>query len=426
MTGTTRRTFLKASTAVAAASALGLPALLRADTPKARVVVIGGGYGGTIAAKYIQMADPNIQVTLIEKEAAYVSCPLSNEVLGGERDIKTLTFAYKGLAKRGITVVQDEVVGIDPVKREVQGKGKAVYPYDKLVVSPGVSFRWDAIKGMSEAAAQTIPHAWKAGPQTLLLKKQLSAMRNGGTCIIVAPPNPFRCPPGPYERAAQIAFYLKRHKPKSKVLVLDAKDAFSKQALFVEGWKRNYGDMIEWVSAAAGGAVEAIDVKKRVLTGTVEEYKGDVINLIPAQKAAELAQVAGLADDSGWCPVDQKTFESTLHKDIFVIGDSVIAGVMPKSGYAANSQAKVAAAAIVAAVNGQPAPEPSYVNTCYSIIAPDYGISVAGVYQLKDGKIVDVPGAGGLSPANADARTRAIEVQFALGWFRNITADMFT
>ena len=293
MTGTTRRTFLKASTAVAAASALGLPALLRADTPKARVVVIGGGYGGTIAAKYIQMADPNIQVTLIEKEAAYVSCPLSNEVLGGERDIKTLTFAYKGLAKRGITVVQDEVVGIDPVKREVQGKGKAVYPYDKLVVSPGVSFRWDAIKGMSEAAAQTIPHAWKAGPQTLLLKKQLAAMRNGGTCIIVAPPNPFRCPPGPYERAAQIAFYFKRHKPKSKVLVLDAKDAFSKQGLFVEGWKRNYGDMIEWVGAAAGGAVEAIDVKKRVLTGTVEEYKGDVINLIPAQKAADLAQVAG-------------------------------------------------------------------------------------------------------------------------------------
>jgi sulfide dehydrogenase [flavocytochrome c] flavoprotein subunit len=208
--------------------------------------------------------------------------------------------------------------------------------------------------------------------------------------------------------------------------VLDAKDAFSKQGLFMEGWKRNYGDMIEWVPAAAGGAIEAIDVKKRVLTGTVEDFKGDVINLIPAQKAAELAQVAGLADASGWCPVDQKTFESSLHKDIYVIGDAVIAGAMPKSGYAANSQAKVAAAAIVAAVNGRPAPEPSYVNTCYSILAPDWGISVAGVYQLKDGKIVDVPGAGGLSPANADARTRAIEVQFALGWFRNITADMFT
>lgn len=426
MSGTTRRTFLKASTAAAAASVLGHPSLLHAATPKARVVVIGGGYGGTIAAKYIQMTDPGIGVTLIEKDASYVSCPLSNEVLGGERELDSLTFNYKGLSKRGITVVRDEVVGIDPVKREVKGAGKASYAYDKLVVSPGIGFRWDAIKGMSEAAAQTIPHAWKAGPQTTLLKKQLSAMRNGGVCIIVAPPNPFRCPPGPYERAAQIALYLKQHKPKSKVLILDAKDAFSKQKLFEEGWKRNYGDMIEWVSAASGGAIEAIDPKKRVLTGAVEQFKGDVVNLIPAQKAAALAESAGLTDASGWCPVDQKTFESTLHKDVYVIGDAAIAGAMPKSGYAANSQAKVCAAAIVAALNGQPAPEPSYVNTCYSIIAPNYGVSVAGVYQLKDGKIVDVPGAGGLSPANADASTRAIEVQFALGWFRNITADMFT
>jgi sulfide dehydrogenase [flavocytochrome c] flavoprotein subunit len=305
MSGITRRTFLQASGAVAAASALGLPTLSQGAESKARVVVIGGGYGGTIAAKYIQMADPSVRVTLIEKDASYISCPLSNEVLSGERDLASLTFNYRGLGKRGITVVRDEVVGIDPEKRVVKGKGKGSYPYDRLVISPGISFRWDAIRGMSEAATETIPHAWKAGPQTMLLQKQLKAMRNGGVCIIAAPPNPFRCPPGPYERAAQIALYLKHHKPKSKVLILDAKDAFSKQALFVEGWKRNYGDMIEWVSAAAGGAVEAIDVKKRVLTGTVEKYKGDVINLIPAQKAAELAQVAGLADASGWCPVDQ-------------------------------------------------------------------------------------------------------------------------
>jgi sulfide dehydrogenase [flavocytochrome c] flavoprotein subunit len=425
MSGTTRRAFLQASGAAAAAAVLGLPALARAEAPKARVVVIGGGYGGAIAAKYIRMADPGIRVTLIEKDASYVSCPLSNEVLSGERDLASLTFKYKGLGKRGVNVVQDEVVGIDPEQRVVKGKDKGRYDYDKLVLSPGVDFRWDAIQGMTEAASQTIPHAWKAGPQTTLLQKQLKAMHNGGVCILVAPPNPFRCPPGPYERAAQIAHYFKQHKPRSKILVLDAKDAFSKQALFIEGWKRNYGDMIEWVPAASGGAIEAIDPKKRVLTGSVEEFKGDVVNLIPAQKAAALAQTAGLADASGWCPVNQQTFESVLHKDVYVIGDAAIAGAMPKSGYAANSQAKVCAAAIVAAVNGQPAPEPSYVNTCYSIIAPNYGISVAGVYQLKDGKIVDVPGAGGLSPANADARTRAIEVQFALGWFRNITADMF-
>jgi len=426
MSGFTRRTFIQASGTLAAATALGLSGPSRGAASKARVVVVGGGYGGTIAAKYIQMADPDIQVTLIEKDATYISCPLSNEVLSGERDLDSLTFSYRGLAKRGINVVQDEVTGIDPDKRVVKGKAKGGYPYDKLVVSPGIAFRWDAIRGMSEEAAKTIPHAWKAGPQTLLLKKQLSAMRNGGVCIIVAPPNPFRCPPGPYERAAQIALYLKTHKPRSKVLVLDAKDAFSKQALFIEGWKRNYGDMIEWVPAAAGGAIEAIDPKNRVLTGAVEEFKGDVVNLIPAQKAAALAESVGLTDASGWCPVNQQTFESTLKKDIHVIGDAAIAGAMPKSGYAANTQAKVCAAAIVAALNGQASPEPSYVNTCYSIIAPDYGISVAGVYQLKEGKIVEVPGAGGLSPANADAATRAIEVQFALGWFRNITADMFT
>jgi len=426
MSGITRRTFLQATGAAAAATTLGLPTRSAAAPPKARVVVIGGGYGGTIAAKYIQMADPDIRVTLIERNAPYVSCPLSNEVLSGDRDMDSLTFDYRGLSRRGIAVVQDDVVAIDPDAREVQGASKAVYRYDKLVISPGVSFRWDAIQGMSEAASQTIPHAWKAGPQTVLLRKQLTAMPDGGVCIIVAPPNPFRCPPGPYERAAQIAHYFKQHKPKSKVIVLDAKDAFSKQGLFIEGWKRNYGDMIEWIPAAAGGAIEAIDPATRTLTGLVETYKGDVVNLIPAQKAASLAEVAGLTDDSGWCPVDQQTFESSLHKDIYVIGDSAIAGAMPKSGYAANSQGKVCAAAIVAAVNGQPAPVPSYLNTCYSIIAPDYGISVAGVYELKDGKIVSIPGSGGLSPANADARTRAIEVQFALGWYRNITSDMFT
>ena len=424
---TTRRQFLKTSASAAAVSLLGLPAILSAAPPKARVVVVGGGYGGAIAAKYIRMADPDIRVTLIERDSVYVSCPLSNEVLSGERDLKSLSFNYRGLSRRGISVIQDEIVEIDPAQRFVRGRTGGRYNYDKLIVSPGVSFRWDAVEGMSEQVANTsIPHAWKAGSQTALLRKQLESMPDGGLCAIVAPPNPFRCPPGPYERAAQIALYFKHHKPKSKVMILDAKDAFSKQGLFQAGWKQNYGDMIEWVSGAQGGIIESIDPKTRTLVGTVEEFKADVVNLIPPQKAGALAQTAGLADASGWCPVNQQTFESSLHPNIHVIGDSAIAGAMPKSGYSANSQGKVCAAAVVAAVNGLPAPEPSYVNTCYSIIAPDYGISVAGVYELKDGKIVEVAGAGGLSPADADARTRAIEVQFALGWFRNITADMFT
>jgi sulfide dehydrogenase [flavocytochrome c] flavoprotein subunit len=422
----TRRTFIKASAAAAALGTLGFPALMRAGKAKARVVVVGGGYGGTIVAKYIRMADPEIRVTLIEKDPVFVSCPLSNEVLGGERDLDSLTFDYRGLTRRGISVVQDEITEIDPTQKFLRGTSGNRYNYDKLVVSPGVDFRWDKIQGMSAEVAEEIPHAWKAGPQTMKLRKQLEAMPDGGTFYIVAPPNPFRCPPGPYERAAQVAHYFSQYKPKSKIIILDAKDAFSKQGLFMAGWKAKYGDMIEWISGANGGIIESIDPKTRTLVGQVQEFKGDVINLIPAQKAGVIAQSAGLADESGWCPVNQQTFESDLHKDVHVIGDACIAGAMPKSGYAANSQGKVCAAAIVAAVNGQPAPEPSYVNTCYSIIAPDYGISVAGVYELKDGKIVSIEGAGGLSPATADARTRAIEVQFALGWFRNITADMFT
>jgi sulfide dehydrogenase [flavocytochrome c] flavoprotein subunit len=251
-------------------------------------------------------------------------------------------------------------------------------------------------------------------------------MDDGGVFYIVAPPNPFRCPPGPYERAAQVAHYFSVHKPKSKIVILDAKDAFSKQALFQAGWQEHYDDMIEWVSGAQGGIVEAIDPETRTLIGSFEEFRGDVINLIPHQKAGALAQTAGLADESGWCPVDQRTFESSIHKDIHVIGDACIAGAMPKSGYSANSQGKVCAAAVIAAINGDAAPAPSYVNTCYSIIAPEHGISVAGVYRLEEGRIVDVPGAGGVSPADADARTRALEQQFALDWFRNITSDMFT
>ncbi|MCF7984944.1 MAG: NAD(P)/FAD-dependent oxidoreductase [Thiohalocapsa sp.] len=424
MTDLTRRRFLSASAALAAAG-LGLPMIGRA-APKARVVVVGGGYAGAIAAKYLQRTAPEIRVTLIEKSPYYVSCPLSNEVLSGERDLDSLTFDYRGLTRRGINVMQDEIVEVDPAQHFVRGAGGNRYNYDRLVIAPGVDYRWDAIDGMTEAAAEVVPHAWKAGPQTELLRRQLEAMDDGGVFIIVAPPNPFRCPPGPYERAAQVAHYFKVHKPKSKILLLDAKDAFSKQALFQAGWKAHYGDMIEWVPGAAGGIVEGIDPDSRTLIGQVDDYPGDVVNLIPHQRAGKLAQVAGLADDSGWCPVDPRSFESTIHPDIHVIGDACIAGAMPKSGYAANSQGKVCAAAIAAALNGDPLPAPSYVNTCYSLIAPDHGISVAGVYELNDGAIVGVPDSGGVSPADADARTRAIEAKFARSWFSNITADMFT
>jgi sulfide dehydrogenase [flavocytochrome c] flavoprotein subunit len=424
----TRRDFVKAGCASAALATVGgISPKAFGKGAKGRVIVVGGGYGGAIAAKYIKMADPDIDVLLIEKNSHYVSCPLSNEVLSGERTIESLTFDYMGLSRnRGVNVMQDEIVAIDPDGKKVKGSSGNYYRYDKLVVSPGVSFRYEKIDGYSEEATESIPHAWKAGPQTTLLRQQLLDMKDGGVVYIAAPPNPFRCPPGPYERAAQIAMYLKHHKPKSKVVILDAKDKFSKQGLFMQAYKKFYGDMVEWVSGANGGIIEGVNVATKTLVGQVDEYKGDVVNIIPPQKAGHIAQVSGLADDSGWCPVDQKTFESTLHKDVYVIGDASIAGKMPKSGYAANSQGKVAAAAIVAAMNGGEAPATSYVNTCYSIAGPEWGFSVAAVYELVDGQIVGVKGAGGLSPMNATPSTRAIEAEYARSWFKNIAADMFT
>lgn len=429
----TRRKFVKAAAACAALGSLGSIGTCVASSPasgpgkKGRVIVIGGGYGGAIASKYIKMADADIEVLLIEKNTSYVSCPLSNEVLGGERTIASLTFDYVKLSRnRDIKFMKDEVVEIDAANHFVKGASGNKYSYDKLVVSPGVDFRYNKIEGYSAEVANKIPHAWKAGPQTQLLRKQLEAMKDGGVCYIAAPPNPFRCPPGPYERAAQIAMYFKHHKPKSKVIILDAKDKFSKQGLFMQGYKKFYDGMVEWVPGAAGGIIEAVEPGSNTLIGQVDEYKGDVLNIIPAQKAGKIAHVAGLVDESGWCPVDQKTFESTIHKNIYVIGDACIAGKMPKSGYAANSQGKVCAAAIVAAMNGEEPGEPSYVNTCYSIIAAEWGISVAAVYQLVDGQIVGVKGAGGLSPMDASAETRAIEAKYAVSWFKNITADMFT
>lgn len=419
-----RRDFIKTAGAVSVLAVAGFPMIGRAQA-KAKVVVVGGGYGGATAARYLKVYAPQVDVTLVEPKAMFYSCPFSNLVLAGIRTMDSIGFTYDGLKRHGVNVVQDAAVEIDPQKKTVKTLGGSRLTYDYVVVSPGVSFRWGAIEGYDEAAAQKMPHAWHAGEQTTLLRKQLEGMDDGGVVMIVAPPNPFRCPPGPYERAALIAHYLKQHKPKSKVVILDAKDAFSKQGLFTQGYEQHYGGLIEWRSAANDGKVIAVDVENGTLLTEFDEHKPAVANVIPPQKAGVIAEQGGLTDDSGWCPVDQRTFESTLHKDVFVIGDACIAGKMPKSGYAANSQGKVAAAAIVSRVFGTGMPEPSYVNTCYSVIAPRHGISVAMVYRLQDGAIVGVEGAGGLSPMEASADDRAIEVVYAESWFRNITAEMF-
>jgi sulfide dehydrogenase [flavocytochrome c] flavoprotein subunit len=422
-----RRDFVKLAGAATALGTIGFP-MVGFGAAKARVIVVGGGYAGAIAAKYTKMYVPDADVMLIERKKEYISHPFSNEVIGGERDIKSLTFTYAGLEKRGVECINDEVVEIDIVAKTLKTKSGKSLKADYLVVAPGIEIKWGAIEGYGQAAAELAPHAWEAGPQTLLLKKQVDACPDGGLIIISAPPNPFRCPPGPYERAAQIAFNLKHHgKNKAKILILDAKEAFSKQALFMEGWKHNYGDMIEWLGASAGGKVESIDAKTLTVKTEFEEYKADVLNVIPPHKTGLIAEKVGLTDEKGWCPVNQATFESKKAPGVYVVGDASIAGAMPKSGYAANTQAKIAAANIAGAILGMKIAKPALTNTCYSLLAPDYGISVAGVYMVgPDGVIVDVPGSGGISTVGAPLEARKREAVYGVSWYDNIVSDAFT
>ncbi len=424
MTKLNRRNFLKATGGALATGSLGVPFI--ASAAKKRVVVIGGGVGGLIAAKYIAKGDSNIEVTVVEAKPTHHTCFMSNEVLGGGRDIATIKFGYENLANHGIKLVQEKATAVDAEAHKVTTAGGTTLEYDRLVMSPGISLKYGAIEGYSKEAAEVMPHAWIAGAQTALLHQQLESMDDGGLVIIAPPGNPFRCPPGPYERAAQIAHYLKHHKPKSKLLILDAKDKFSKQGLFMQGYKDVYGDMIEWVAGAdTGGGVKKVDTNSMTVSTDFDDYKAAVVNIIPPQKAAQIAHDAGVTDDSGWCPINLGTFESKKHKDIHVIGDASIATGMPKSGYSAGTQAKVCAAAVVSMLNGNEPGTASYANACYSLIAPDYGISVVAVYKLAaDGSEIEKI-AGGLTPADASAEARKREVHYAYSWFNNMTAEMF-
>jgi sulfide dehydrogenase [flavocytochrome c] flavoprotein subunit len=426
-----RREFIRLVGAAGVGAGTGLLGMGPAFGAKSggQVVVIGGGFGGATAAKYIRKLDPSISVTLVEANTSYTTCPGSNWVLGGLRSMGDITFDYDTLAsKHGIKVVNDLVTGVDPAAKSVTLKGGDKLSYDRLVVSPGIDFRWDRVEGYDATVAETIPHAWKAGPQTEVLVKQLKDMKDGGTVVIAAPPNPFRCPPGPYERASMIANYLKQNKPKSKVVILDPKPKFSKQGLFEGGWKELYdygtdNSMIDWIGQDKGGDWKRIDAKNMSVHSEFVDLKADVINAIPPQKAGAIAASAGLTDDSGWCPVDGKTFESQLHPGIHVIGDASIADPLPKSGYAANSEAKVCAFAVVSMLKGVEVPTPTWVNTCYSLVGPRYGISVAMVYALTaDGKIGKVEGSGGVSGPDTSRRK---EASFAESWYDNIVYDTF-
>lgn len=428
-----RRQFLQnlGGTAAVASGTLALTGLSHGKsgkTPDAHVVVVGGGFGGATCAKYLAKLHPQLKITLIDSQSHHVTCPFSNTVIGGLNKIDYITHSFDQLKQRWkINVVQDRAVDVDPVAKTISLQAGKKISYDKLVLSPGIDFKWEAIEGYDKAVAEQLPHAWQAGPQTILLRKQLEAMADGGTVIITAPGNPFRCPPGPYERASLMAWYFKSHKPKSKILILDDKDKFSKQPLFQDAWDELYGNMIEWVPGSQGGKIKAVNAKNKTVTAVDGEvHKGAVINIIPPQKAGAIAVKAGLSNDAGWCKVNQRTFESAVHKHIYVIGDASIAGKMPKSGYAANNQAKVCAMQLIADLMGKDEIEPSWANTCYSLVSKDYGISVAAVYRhTKDG-IKPVKGAGGVSPRQGNGNIRTMEAVYADGWYRAITRDMFS
>ncbi|MDD5297888.1 MAG: FAD/NAD(P)-binding oxidoreductase [Rhodocyclaceae bacterium] len=420
-----RRSFLKFLGA--GVGAAGAPMISRAADfmPKKgrRVVVVGGGYGGTIAAKYIRMMDASIEVVLIERNKQFISCPFSNYYIGGLiSDLAPLTIGYDKLtANHGIKLVHAEVTGIDPAAKVVATANGNI-AYDRLIVSPGVEFRTSEIEGYDDKTDQAIPHAWKAGEQTILLRKQLEAMKDGGTVIVSMPLVPYRCPPGPYERVSLIAHYLKQHKPKSKVFLLDANsDVVAKKPLFMKAWKEQYAGIMEYVPSKKVTKVDA--ATKTLFVEGLEDHKGDVVNFIPPQRAGAIAVKAGLVEAGGnWCPVNATTFESTLHKDIHVIGDSCLAGAMPKSGYSANSQAKVCATNVVALMNGKETVDLSGINVCYSAINDHESISVAGVYKVAEGKIIAVPNSGGISPVDF-SQTR-LEHLYAESWLKNILTEM--
>ncbi len=418
----TRRAFLGLATVAIAVPFLPRRAVAQAA---AKVVVVGGGFAGATLARFLHRLDRRVEVTLVEPNATFTACPFSNDVLVGLRDIREQRFDYQMLRAEGVIVVHVAATGIDPQARQVRLADGAVASYDRLVLAPGIDFRWNAIPGYGEAAISRMPHAWKAGEQTLLLRRQLEGMADGGLVVIAVPANPYRCPPGPYERASLIAHYLKTTKPRSKVLVLDAKDSFSKQSLFIAAWKQLYPGLLEWVSLSQGGKVTAVDPNAGTVATDFEKYNPAVANIIPPQQAGRIAELAGVTDRTGWCPIDPVTFESRLQKNVHVIGDAAIAGAMPKSAFAANAQAKVCGAAIAMLLRGETPSEPVLVNTCYSLVAPDYGISVAGVYRPKGGQLADVEGAGGISPIQAPPETRALEARYAEAWFKTITDEVF-
>jgi len=445
-----RRAFLKFLAAGSVMSSAGFAPSAGFGQASPHVVIIGGGTGGATTAKYLKMGDETVRVTVIEANQVYHRCYGSNEVLTGHLSLDDIAISYDALRdKYGVEFIFDMVTEDNPDTRMITLKSGSVVSYDRLVVSPGIDFIWDQTDGYSEEVAQSaMPHSWKAGTQTTLLKSQIDAMPDDGTMIIVPPPNPYRCPPGPYERASLLAEKFMAERPKAKILILDSKEGFAKDKPFMLGWNRLYGSqipemkmdgmpgsvvnpdqpgMIEWVAGALGGTVASVDAAAMTVTTEFgDTFHGDVINFIPPQKAAKLAFDMDLVEGN-WCPINPLTMESTRHPNIHVIGDSCIADVMPKSGYSANTQAKVVAAQILHLLHEEAPEEPTWSNVCFSRVSSDYGVSVGGIYRLDhdSGKIISTKGSGGVSPLDSSHQFNRLEALYQEAWMENFVADSF-
>ena len=410
---------------VASASLTGLGACTTTGLARPRVVIVGGGFGGATCARTLHAALPQTRITLIAKDTLYTACPFSNLVIAGQRDITAQRFDYKALAALGVEVRIATARDIDTTTRRVTLDDGSQLPYDRLVLAPGIDIDYGRLPGYDAAAADTLPHAWQAGAQTLLLRDQLQKMPDDGLVVMTIPENPYRCPPGPYERASLIAHYLKTNKPGARLLLLDAKDRFSKMSLFRAGWREHYPDILEWRGSADGARVTAIDAGAWRVFTDFDEIEADVINVVPPQKAGAIAARAGVTDASGWCPVDAATFGSRLADNVHVIGDAAIANAMPKSAFAANAQGRLVGLQVARLLRDQAPVNTTLLNTCYSLVTPNHGISVAGVYRPDGERWAEVPDAGGTSPLEAAQGTRSLEARYARDWFGAITRDVF-
>ena len=416
-----RRAFI--GTGIATAAALNAPMVMGQAKP--RVVVIGGGAGGATAARYIAKDSKGaLEVTLVEANPIYTTCFFSNLYIGGFREFESLQHGYDKLAATGVTVINDLATGVDRAAKTVTLAGGQVLPYDRLVLSPGIDFRDGSVPGWSvDAHAEIMPHAYKAGPQTQLLKAQIEAMPQGGTFAMIAPPNPYRCPPGPYERISMVASLLSQKNPTAKILLVDPKEKFSKQGLFEDGWSRHYPGMIERVGPDFGGDKVEVrpDTMEVVIDGSAQ--KVDVCNVIPGQMAGKIAQIAGVTDEKGWAPVLPDSMKSKMDENVFVLGDSSAQGDMPKSGFSANSQAKVAAMAIRGELTGSKVFPAKYSNTCWSLLAADDGVKVGASYEPTPEKIAST--SSFISQNGEDAGLRKQTYEESIGWYEGITADIF-